>query len=444
MGRLYSRILLVLLFGPCNSPFLATAQQPPQLLTAPAPGAPQRGVTVQLWTNLPGSSLDALLDHPAFPDQPSTQFIAEEFASRGHGVHYGSLVRGYLHPPQTGDYTFWISSDDNAELWLSTDERPQTRIKIAYINGWTESEQWDRYPSQKSSPVRLIAGKKYYVEAIHKQGDGGDQLAVGWSLPNKQLQRPIPGDFLTPFYPADAGPRPPHDQLPGSHRRTFTGEVTVKREVKLPYLLYLPPAYDPQGPGLPMVVFLHGSGENGTDLTALYQWGPHKAIRDKHDLARNTSFIILSPQCPPNRRWEEPEMTAAVHAIIDSVRTSHRIDDRRIALTGLSMGGQGVWAIALHNPDRFCALAPISGHGYRTSTLRTKIKIPCWIIAGQHDNDFVRHARDLHNTLRGVHPATRLTIVPNASHECWQPFYEDPEFYQWLFSAKTQRSSRAN
>jgi|GEM_PF-2349392 len=113
--------------------------------------------------------------------------------------NYGQRVRGYVCPPVTGNYIFWISSDDNSELWLSTNDLPANKVKIASVSGWTASGEWTKYPSQQSVAKYLVAGQKYYIEALHKESNMGDHLEVGWQLPGGAQERPIPGGRLIPF-----------------------------------------------------------------------------------------------------------------------------------------------------------------------------------------------------------------------------------------------------
>ena len=117
---------------------------------------------------------------------------------------YGTRVRGYLHPPATGDYTFWIASDDAGELWLSTDDSPERLRRIAFLETWTPPREWERFPAQTSAPIALEAGRVYYIEALHKEGGGNDHLAVAWSGPRLE-QAVIAGRFLSPELDAPAG-----------------------------------------------------------------------------------------------------------------------------------------------------------------------------------------------------------------------------------------------
>jgi hypothetical protein len=104
------------------------------------------------------------------------------------GDSYATRVRGYLYPPADGDYTFWISSDNESELFLSTDDNPANVVMIATVmgtttEGWTNPLQWTKYPGQKSDVIYLEADKRYYVEVAATEGGGGDNLAVGWGGP---------------------------------------------------------------------------------------------------------------------------------------------------------------------------------------------------------------------------------------------------------------------
>ncbi len=115
------------------------------------------------------------------------------------GDNYSSRIRGYLCAPQSGSYIFWVAGDDAAQLFLSNDNNPLNKILRAYNNSWTMPREWNKYSSQKSVAVYMEAGKQYYVEVLHKQGGGGDHLAVGWQLPDGTTEMPIPGSRLSPY-----------------------------------------------------------------------------------------------------------------------------------------------------------------------------------------------------------------------------------------------------
>jgi hypothetical protein len=161
-----------------------------------------QGLLQEVYNLPPGGSgqLSELLNDPSFPDQPSsTNLLAEFEAPTDVADSYGQRVRGFLLPPNTGNYTFWIASDDYSALYLSTDEAPANKVQIADVPGWTNSREWRKYPAQRSVPVPLVGGQRYYVEALMAEGWGGDNLAVRWQLPDGTMEEPIPSQRLLPI-----------------------------------------------------------------------------------------------------------------------------------------------------------------------------------------------------------------------------------------------------
>jgi len=187
-------------FGELDAPDLDVAAGP-----APGggPGAPSKtetGILREYWSGIDGYEVSDLTRSPRFAERPDGQEILNSFEGPvDWGETYGSRLRGFLVPPQSGSYTFWISADDKAELWLSTDASPANKTLIARVPEWTSSRQWDKYPSQKSAHVELRAGLRYYVEVLHKESRGGDNVAVGWQMPDSGIERPIPGHRLIPY-----------------------------------------------------------------------------------------------------------------------------------------------------------------------------------------------------------------------------------------------------
>ncbi|QHT66389.1 T9SS type A sorting domain-containing protein [Rhodocytophaga rosea] len=151
----------------------------------------------ELWAIVPGTTLANIpVNTPPASTSPLLQFESPANVAN----NYGSRVRAFIHTPVSGSYIFWIASDDNSELWLSTDDNPANKQRIAFVSSWTSSRQWTKFPSQQSSPIYLQEGQKYYIEALHKEGSGGDHLAVGWQLPGGGVfERPIPGFRLSPY-----------------------------------------------------------------------------------------------------------------------------------------------------------------------------------------------------------------------------------------------------
>ena len=114
--------------------------------------------------------------------------------------YYTHRVRGYLHAPQTGNYEFWLATDDDGELWLSTTDQPASKVLIASIVGnWAAQREWTKLTSQHSVTIPLVAGQRYYIEVLESEGGGGDNLAVGWSGPGLPSGiNVIEGRYLSP------------------------------------------------------------------------------------------------------------------------------------------------------------------------------------------------------------------------------------------------------
>lgn len=186
-----------------------------------------------LYYDMPGTTVAELLygtnyfGTVIFPDTPSEiQFIP--YLSTGPHLaetdpqfqnafydNYGSYVPGYIEPPVTGEYIFWVCGDDETQLWLTTDAadslNPAKKQLIASVPGWSNARDWAKYPEQQSAPVSLEKGKQYYLEILHKEGTGGDNIGWGWQLPSGELERPMPTFYLQPtLSPSDptvvAGP----------------------------------------------------------------------------------------------------------------------------------------------------------------------------------------------------------------------------------------------
>ncbi len=175
--------------------------------TVPWPGL--GSILCELWNSIQGAEVNALTDNIRYPDNPSESTESSFFESPYTGEDtYAVRMHGwlYIYPDDTNDYRFWIASDDNSQLWLSTDESSDNAVKIAYLEGpdcpagYSGAREWDKYPAQRSNLIHLVGGNAYYIMALQKENDGGDHLAVGWSFttdPNDV--EVIPGKNLVPY-----------------------------------------------------------------------------------------------------------------------------------------------------------------------------------------------------------------------------------------------------
>lgn len=215
-------------------------------------------ITRDFWKNVTGTSISSV---PINMPPTSTSQLSVFEGPSNVADNYGSRIRGYLCPPSTGNYFFYIASDNNSELWLSTNDQPANKIKIATVSSYTGSREWTKYSSQKSAPVGLIAGVKYYIEAIHRDGTRGDNIAVGWQLPNGNMERPISGIRLSPYIISGNNPPVVNITSPLNNSSFFSATtITVKADAIS------------DGAGITKVEFFQGATKIGEDLTAPYSY----------------------------------------------------------------------------------------------------------------------------------------------------------------------------
>jgi len=168
---------------------------------APAAGSEPGKVYVSYWDNVEGASISDLTSVATFPDDPDQVLpIYSLQGPRERGSAYGARVRGFIEPPIDGEYRFYISSDDQSELYLSPTNEEADKELIASVTGWTNVEEYDKYASQASSVTVLEAGQRYYFEVLFKERWGGDHFTVAWEGPGF-ARSTIPGDALHSWAP---------------------------------------------------------------------------------------------------------------------------------------------------------------------------------------------------------------------------------------------------
>lgn len=149
---------------------------------------------LETWTNIGGGRVDDLTWHARYsgpPDKSEFVFAAETPVNRT--LDSGERMRGYLTAPETGDYTFYLAGDDSCQLWLSPSGSQFAKQKIASLDGWATVRQWTKSPSQESVVIPLVAGRKYYLEALGKQDSRDEHLEIGWKTPGSGTIAIIPG-----------------------------------------------------------------------------------------------------------------------------------------------------------------------------------------------------------------------------------------------------------
>lgn len=198
---------------------------------------------------------------------------------------------------------------------------------------------------------------------------------------------------------------------------------------KYEYLLYLPEGYAEQEASWPLLLFLHGAGERGDSLALVNVHGPPKLIEQ----GQGFPFIVVSPQCPEHQRWS----VKTLDKLLNDIVAQYRIDEDRIYVTGLSLGGYGTWDLAARFPNRFAAIAPICG-GEPSRACRFK-HLPVWAFHGAQDEVApLERSQEMVDALQQCGSDARLTTYPDAGHNSWTETYDNPERYEWFLSHRQQ------
>ena len=229
-----------------------------------------------------------------------------------------------------------------------------------------------------------------------------------------------------------------NNQTTTSVRDPDTVQTAEHLEFKVPYtvhyLAYLPEGYArSRRQKWPLMVFLHGAGERGTDLELVKLHGPPKLIA----AGKSFPFIVISPQCPPNQGWN----SIALEGLFDQLQRRYRIDAKRFYLTGLSMGGFATWDLAVRHPERYAAIAPICGSGdpSRASALRN---VPVWAFHGARDDVVsLKGSQEMVAAIEAAGGTPRFTVYPEAGHDSWTETYANEELYSWLLQQKLPHGS---
>lgn len=207
-------------------------------------------------------------------------------------------------------------------------------------------------------------------------------------------------------------------------------KTEVVKNYELNYVLHIPKNFKERKP---LIVFLHGSGEKGTDIEKVKAHGPFKYLKS-HEL----DAYVLAPQCPENEYWNEE----VLYRLILKIQKENTIDSNRIYLTGLSMGAWGAWNLAFAHPETFAALVPIAGYVDRIPMIENcKIAaIPTRIFHGLLDDVVnVEYSITMYKKLKNCNTNVALTIFEDANHDSWTKVYDNQEIYDWMFKQTKNR-----
>jgi len=209
--------------------------------------------------------------------------------------------------------------------------------------------------------------------------------------------------------------------------KKYDGMIT--KEIHLNYRLHLPNDYNEEEPeGYPMILFLHGSGERGSDINALKRTGLTKYIEEHDDFP----FIVISPQCN-EKTWWTRELDS-LYALAKHVMGELNVDEKRMYLTGLSMGGFGCWHFAERYPKLFTAMIPIASGTEEHIGFPERVKVledlPIWAFHGEKDP--IVPMQELKKLMPYLGENFKYTEYPGGKHDVWTETYENNEIYAWL------------
>jgi lysophospholipase L1-like esterase/poly(3-hydroxybutyrate) depolymerase len=225
--------------------------------------------------------------------------------------------------------------------------------------------------------------------------------------------------------------------------RTITGADGQS----LGYRLLTPRDYD-AAKDYPVVLFLHGAGERGTDNEAQLKHGA--PLFAKPEMREKFPCFVIVPQCPPGEKWvdldwsaeslRQPERPSSAMvlalAALAAVQEEFSTDANRVYVTGISMGGYGTWDLIARYPERFAAAVPVCGGGDPAKISAAK-KVPLWAFHGENDEVVkVTRTTELIEALRAAGGEPLVTLYPNTGHDSWTNAYSEPELLPWLFAQK--------
>jgi predicted peptidase len=225
----------------------------------------------------------------------------------------------------------------------------------------------------------------------------------------------------------------------------------VEQELSLPggqtvkYLLYLPKDYESNQAKVPLMLFLHGRGESDGPLSLVKKWGPPRML----ERGEHLPCIVVSPQCPPSpESWQNARQQSALLALLEHVTKTYRVDEDRIVLTGLSMGGYGSWRLAADHPEKFAAVVPICGAGNPKDADNLR-SLPIWVWHGTEDRavPFARSVELVEAIKKAGSTTILFTSLENIGHNSWEAAYASPELYDWLSkqsAAKNREKTRVS
>jgi predicted peptidase len=219
----------------------------------------------------------------------------------------------------------------------------------------------------------------------------------------------------------------------GDYAKLIKGEWVKSKEKDLLYQIYCPTKIYSETK-LPLVIFLHGTGERGSDNEKQVDSRPKKFTTAKNQEKR--PCVVVAPQCPTDQYWTEEELTKQVNALVKKLAKNLPVDEDRIYISGFSMGGYGTWEALSKGSKIYAAGLPISG-GADPSIARSIKKIPIWNFHGDNDKSVsVTNSRKIVEALKKIKANITYTEFPGAGHGITGKVLNDTKVMEWLFVQK--------
>lgn len=205
----------------------------------------------------------------------------------------------------------------------------------------------------------------------------------------------------------------------------------------IPYLIYLPENYTADGAKVPFMLFLHGRGESNGPLEIVAKWGPPRRLA----AGEKMKYLVVSPQCPRESAWNRDDQQKRLLELLAFIQKTYNIDDDRIYLTGLSMGGYGTWRLASDHPEMFAAAAPVCGGGDPKNGDKLT-KLPIWAWHGSADRTVpVERSVEMVEAIKAAGGTkVRFTSLEHIGHFSWQAAYQSNDLYAWFDQQKKSQN----
>ena len=421
--------------GPAMHP---ASRRTPLMVSAAAtrPAANGRkAVLCRYFRDISGILLDDLTGNVAYPQFPDEQIFLDRFELPVYEADsFATVLQATITPPKTGDYTFYIAGQDQCELYLSGDDKPEGLKQIAGVLLWSLPRDWVADPHQQSNPIHLTAGKPYFIEARNKHGEGDNHVSVAWRLPDGTVEGPIPGDRLR---------APAMEHVPAARVLSIepavgfaTGvyrinmSVNYKSRTDTVWLVLTIPRKNISAGALPLVVYCPGG--NPVNKGNLRLDGP-AAMFSPNSLVQGPPMMVLTLPCSIGKSWNNLWLQHATAAAVQAVLDQPFVDRDRVYLTGAASGTSGVWAMASLLPGRFAAVVPfaplLSEDPKLVAALDgTRVQLVTGVIDGMATD----RANRMNDALAAIRPQPDVQYEMEMGTEVASVYYARSDFYDWL------------